>query len=198
MESARSQKFSTPLLARQSEAFTLVELMLAVAIMAALTGFLLPTFNNYTKNQNLKQAQEQLRSDLRNVQNKALNGAHSTTTITFGGTVYDIKYWGVRISNNASLGRYQLHYFISADTLASTCADSYAASPVRSISQGYYDFAEKIIPTSRLSNPCLFFSIRDGSVTAVNFLSLVEPIIYLSDGGSVSKTVVLNSAGLIF
>ena len=55
--------------------FTMIELLIVVAIMSILTGAILPGFNSYVTNQNLRQAQEQIKNDLRSTQIKALAGS---------------------------------------------------------------------------------------------------------------------------
>ena len=54
--------------------FTLIELLIVVTIMAVLTGALIPSFSKYIDNQNVRQALEQVKDDLRNTQNNALTG----------------------------------------------------------------------------------------------------------------------------
>lgn len=47
---------------------------MVVSIIAIIGGGIIPSFSQYLNDQNLKQAQEQLKSDLRTIQNKALTG----------------------------------------------------------------------------------------------------------------------------
>jgi len=44
-----------------SKGFTLVELMIVVGILAVVSGIMIPSFSGYTRNQTLKQAQENLK-----------------------------------------------------------------------------------------------------------------------------------------
>ena len=57
--------------------FTLIELLIVVSIISVLTGSILPSFNTYITNQNLRQAQEQVKNDMKSTQIKALAGAFS-------------------------------------------------------------------------------------------------------------------------
>ena len=71
-----------------SKGFTLVELMIVVGILAIVSGIMIPSFSTYTRNQTLKQAQENLKSDLRSAQNKALTGTGSDTLINGNPVLY--------------------------------------------------------------------------------------------------------------
>lgn len=87
--------------------FTLIELMIVVVIISIIAVSILPSFATYIRNQNLRQAQEQLRSDLRTAQNKALSGTLSDATVPGGALM---QFWGVQFTINS--GSYP--YFISA------------------------------------------------------------------------------------
>jgi len=56
------------------DGFTLVELLITITLIVALVGFSIPSFTNFTRGQNLRQAVKQLKTDLRSAQNKAVNG----------------------------------------------------------------------------------------------------------------------------
>ncbi|EKE00451.1 MAG: hypothetical protein ACD_22C00018G0001, partial [uncultured bacterium] len=92
-------------------AFTLIELMIVVGIIAILTSIMIPSFNFYIANQNLKQAQEQIKNDLRTVQNKALTGALSADASA-------PLYWGVKFTDNST----KYTYFTSHTADASGCS----------------------------------------------------------------------------
>lgn len=75
----------------KSLGFTLVELLMVVAIVAIISGTLIPGMADYVDNQNLRQAQELLKNDFRTVQNDALSGVGVQPTLN---------YWGVRFTSN--------------------------------------------------------------------------------------------------
>ncbi len=167
-------------LPKYSKGFTLIEILISVSILAILSAGIVPSFSGYIKNQNLKQAQEQLKSDLRSVQNRALTG--SLSDLELGTPTKRVAYWGVRFTNNSNI----YYYFIS--TGDSSCP------PANSQNQG----------NSTLSNDvkyfgdtgCLFFSIKNGDITTV---SLSSPLtLKYKSADSVNKTVIFNSAGLIY
>jgi|GEM_PF-3090466 len=54
--------------------FTLVELLVVIAVLAVVLAFSLPSFNDFTKSQYLTQAAEQVLGDLRSAQSRAQNG----------------------------------------------------------------------------------------------------------------------------
>lgn len=69
--------------------FTLLELLVVVGIIAALSGFLIPNFNGYIRDQNLRQAQDQVVTDLRSVQTKALTGVENDTNMASWMVMFD-------------------------------------------------------------------------------------------------------------
>lgn len=136
--------------ARTQTGFTLVEMLIAVSIIALLTGILIPSFTGYTKNQNLRQAREKLKSDLRTAQNNAMTGANSTT----------VDFWGIRFSDDGTT--YSL--FRSVDT--SDCA---TVDIVRNTMGNLPNDIATIF--SAAGNHCIYFSESTGDAsgqTAIN------------------------------
>lgn len=86
--------------------FTLIELLVVISIIAIITGAIVPNFNTYIKNQNLRQSGDQIKTDLRSIQNRALTGVG-----------YDIYkgYWGVKFDTGISTTRY---YYFTVDKTA--------------------------------------------------------------------------------
>lgn len=76
--------------------FTLLELLVVISIMAILTVIAVPSFNEYSKNQKLNDAANNLQSVLRQAQNNAQTG----TVCTIGGNTYTASSW--KIIFNAS------------------------------------------------------------------------------------------------
>src|SRR3989339_1397940 len=94
----------------RSSGFTLIELLIVVTIIVLVTGAAIPSFAGYVRNQTIIQATEQLKSDLRTAQNKAMTGASSTELISGN----PARFWGVRFSSGASdTGSNTYDYFIS-------------------------------------------------------------------------------------
>ena len=165
-------------LPKYSKGFTLLELLISVSIIGILAAGIIPSFNSYIKNQNIRQAQEQIKSDLRSIQNRALTGSSSTKLI--GGST--VKYWVARFATNS--GQYK--YYTSVNQDCSTISDP---SPVTAtIPNG--------IVFSGNSDKCLFFSFENGDISNVGESNLYVVISY--PDGSVSKKVHFNQAGLIY
>jgi len=118
--------------------FTMIELLIVVAIMSILTGAILPGFNSYVTNQNLRQAQEQIKNDLRSTQIKALAGSFSDDI--------NVKYWGVHFRPDS--GTYD--YFTSLNTTDPIlCTDSKLPSDLRYTGS---------------SHRCVFFNNDNGDI----------------------------------
>ena len=87
----------------KNKGFSFIELLIVVSLITLISGAALPGFNSYIKNQNLKQSAEQVSSDLRTVQNKALGGVLSSSEPR-------VAYWGASSSAESS--------FISSNTFS--------------------------------------------------------------------------------
>lgn len=77
--------------------FTLIELIVAVAIITSLAALAVPGLGSYLTGQNLTQSLEQVKSDLRTAQNNALTGTLASE---------DVGYWGVDFELGNSLYEY--------------------------------------------------------------------------------------------
>ena len=167
--------------------FTLVELLISITIIVIITVATVPSFAGYIKNQGLKQAQEQLKSDLRNVQNKALAGALSDTLVNGD----PVAYWAVRFS--AASNSYE--YFISDVATAGACPSG--AIPAAQL-QG-----NSSIPTGMevqsAGYKCLFFSMANGKITPINFTGSEVVVKYSgSSAGGDCRRLGFNTNGLIY
>jgi len=158
--------------------FTLIELLISVTIITIITAGIVPAFSNYIRNQNLKQAQEQLKSDLRTVQNKALTGALSDQTV--GGSGSLMKYWVIKFVNDSNI----YSYFIAA--VNTTCPN------IPPNNQGNGSFTSIIKVQS--SGGCLFFSVDDGGISGLS-----SPIVIgYSAEAKDERSVKFNPSGLIY
>lgn len=167
-----------------SNGFTLMELLIVVTIIAIITTAMVPSFAGYIKNQGLKQATEQLKSDLRTVQNKALTGASSDLLI--GGNA--AKYWGVRFSSGAgNTGSNVYEYFVSDNN--TTCPNAIPAAQA----QGSSNISDDLQIKFSGGYKCLFFDMASGGVTSVPAIANSELIV-----GKVGSTASGDCRRLIF
>lgn len=74
---------------RYSFGFTLIELLITVVIIALLTGLTIPYFQDFSKRQELQRGVEQVRTDLRTVQNRAVSGVDRKVDTT------EYFWWGI-------------------------------------------------------------------------------------------------------
>lgn len=133
-------------LSNNSKGFTLVELLITVTIITLLTSFLIPGFTRYSSNQAERQSREQIRNDIRSVQNNALSGVGSTTINT---------HWAIRFDDNS--GDYI--YFKTPDTTWGSCT-----SPIDTTTDSDLMPNNNVI---RNGTVCLFFSFENGDVTYI-------------------------------
>lgn len=76
-----------------SSAFTLIELLIVIAIIGVLSAISIPSFSTFTNNQRLSQAAKQVKNDLRSAQNRALSGVGGMAwgvNVSAGGTFYKL------------------------------------------------------------------------------------------------------------
>jgi prepilin-type N-terminal cleavage/methylation domain-containing protein len=160
--------------------FTLLELMIVVTIIGIISAGLIPAFSGYIKSQNLKQAQEQLKSDMRTIQNKALTGASSD--LKFGNTY--IKYWGIKFINSQST----YDFFVSIDT---TCPGSYVPNAYQG--KGSLGSNLKI----QNASGCLFFDMLNGDIVSSGISGNSAAVGYSTTAAEMRK-VFFNTSGLIY
>jgi prepilin-type N-terminal cleavage/methylation domain-containing protein len=173
--------------------FTLIELMVVIGLVAILSGAILPNFSTYINNQNRKQAQEQVKSDLRTIQNRALTGVGYTSTDT---------HWGIYFGVGSST--YSFLKIVGPIKDASTCIASTEKSNILPANH-----VIRTIPDPLNTNAfCVFFSFDNGDMTWVTDDGSVKTDcatngpspcnIYIgTPTGTTCSLVGLNSAGLI-
>jgi prepilin-type N-terminal cleavage/methylation domain-containing protein len=170
----------------ETNGFTLVELLIVVSIIIIVTASIVPSFAGYIRNQGVKQAQENLKSDLRNIQNKALTGALSDLQLGSN----PVKYWGVRFLPNS--GRYE--YFVSA--VSNTCPSG--VLPAQQL-QGYSDLVSGL-EVKVLGSQCLYFSLSNGDITASPAIIGNQLIVGYTESTASGdcRRVIFNTNGLIY
>src|SRR3989338_1168439 len=160
--------------------FTLVELLISVSIILILSGILIPSFSGYLNNQNVLQGAEQLKSDLRTVQNKALTRVGADT---------EAKYWGLKIASDSA----NKYYFFNSTNNAQADCDSGSTSTASVKLPG------DVIIRNCGTSFCVFFNMVNGDVNMVkpagtgsNRISLGYP-----NSGSNCRAVEVNSVGMM-
>lgn len=174
-------------LPKYSKGFTIIELLVSMSIIAIIAGGIVPTFSTYIRNQNLKQAQEQLKSDLRTVQNRALTGAFSDESIDG----LRIQYWGANFTSGSGNS---VTYFISTGT---SCPSLVGSDPpvigTDAIQQGEFTLPNDVNYYVSSGN-CMFFSLKNGDI----YGNLVSPIVLRFNADDKNSLQVnFNPAGLI-
>ena len=168
--------------------FTLIELLIVVTIMVLVTGAIIPSFSGYIRNQNLKQAQEQVKSDLRTAQNKALTGALSDQTINSN----PVTYWGVRFHPQTATDYNSYDLYVS-DTNTG-CPNSFVVGQLQETLQ-----LSRELNFKSNSYQCLYFSLSNGALNSLNFPSSHVLLGYTtSSNPGDCKKVVFNTNGLLY
>ena len=92
-----------------SPAFTLIELLIVIAIIGILAAISIPSFSTFTTSQRLSQAAKQVKNDLRSAQNRAINGVKDSA---------GRKVWGISFDGSNS---YVVFACSSLDRTTSPC-----------------------------------------------------------------------------
>lgn len=166
--------------------FTLVEIMVVVAIMGILMAGAIPTFNSYNKSQVLAQAVRSVRSDLRTVQNFSISGA-------------DGKVWGIHFT------------FLSRTYQFFKCTPGTPGSLINSRTEYRYDSnptaypdctlskAQDMSSTTRISSPDVDVAFESvGGEVYVNGAaagSVTQIIVDYASGSSSPKLVCVSQTG---
>ncbi len=158
---------------RSQSGFTLIELMVVISIIAIMFGIDLSSYNTFNRNQILQQAAENLRSDLRLAQNKALAGQKPVNQPTFcnGGTLI-----GYGFTINAF-----------SYSFAAYCSDGTVSAPVKSV-----DLAQKNVGLVYTAPKLIFLVLGRG----VDLGSSERQTITLNSAGQ-SRYIDVSPQGVI-
>ncbi len=171
-------------------AFTLIELLITVSLITIATAAIVPAFTGFLQGQNLPAAKIQLKSDLRNVVNKALTGSYSDQYLG----PKQVKYWGVKWRNATS----EYCYFI--DSQNTVCLD--AGLPAKDCRSTFHSFPSQHmtvlnLPSGVIFNSntgCVFFNISDGSSSCAGAGCTIQ----IKDTSTMkTDTVHIKSDGLV-
>jgi prepilin-type N-terminal cleavage/methylation domain-containing protein len=169
-------------LPKYSRGFTIIELLVSMSIITIIAGGIIPTFTSYIRNQNLIQAQEQLLSDLRTVQNRALTGALSNERLPDSSGEL-VRYWGVTFPSDSGSS---ISVFVSTtDAICPPAASTFE-------NQNQFTLPNDVLYFG--AGGCAFFDIKNGDITGT-----LDPPIQLKIKESDAPLIVnFNSAGLIW
>jgi len=158
-------------------AFTLFELLIVITMIVILSGAILPAFSNYINNQNVRQAAEQVKSDLRNAQNKALTGGASDDLINGEKPLY----WFVKFTVDTNTYR----FYTSVLNTSGVCTNPTG----NSIDQG---LSGQLPGNTKIgSSTCVFFSFADGGNASPS------TVYVKSSSSSTCGKVTISESGLI-
>jgi prepilin-type N-terminal cleavage/methylation domain-containing protein len=143
--------------------YTIIELIVVIAIMSVLLTLAIPAFQQFNAPQEFKTASQQIKSDLRVLQNKSVSGV---TVIRSGASTR--VFWSVRIMNNSS------SYEIAACEKSSANVDSYVQCTDKETIRLNSKF--RVSVSSAYTGHILQFSpvygrvaVYDGAVTSTDF-----------------------------
>jgi prepilin-type N-terminal cleavage/methylation domain-containing protein len=161
----------------RNSGFTLIELLVVVSLITIMTGGLIPSFTAYLDDQNLKQAQEAVKNDLRSVQNKALAGSLSDDPT--------VVYWGIEFTNGTSTGPYKYNYATSNQTNCTNLSNKSASEALP---------GSIVIRRGAGTSPfCVFFSVANGDLAGNGTVVVGK----FGETGDKCRQVTISANGLI-
>lgn len=176
-----------PLYNRSIKAFTLVELMISISIIAILTIAAIPTFSGFSRSQVLAQAFKSLKSDLRVAQSRSLSGA------TVSGNA---KAWGIHFDNGAS--QYQIIACSPAEDPSKYSEYLYSharcggGSPYKTVPLGSQVKINGFTPAGGSLD--IVFDSQNGSIYAQGIQQAASVSLSYTDGTG-TQTVTITSGG---
>jgi len=153
-----------------NKGFTLIELLISISVIVILTAIALPIFTTVGSNQSLVQNFENIKSDIKLSQAKALSGVVSGSN----------GYWGIRFI--CASGK-STSYLLGQPSVASNPLSDIVSGTQKSLTLGVY---------VQCSGPFQVVFSRGGIKPVSGGVSIV-----VSDGTNPSKTIVISSAGSI-
>ena len=161
-------------------AFTLIELLIVIAIVGILAAASIPVFSSFTNSQRLSQAAKQVKQDLRSVQNRAINGVEG-------------KAWGIEFvvgGSPASYTPFKCALNIDSGTGTCSCATGTRVNlPSKSLTSGTtFTAAETTVFDEVNGDVCASWSLlSSGSSTITLTLDGTPRAITVSAGGQITE-----------
>ena len=170
----------------KNRGFTLIELMVVVGIILIITGAAIPSLTSYMRNQAVRQAQQQIISDMRSTQVKALAGTLSDLKVD--GSL--IRYWGINFTEDSGV------YTIFVNSVEA-CGGNIRSTEY--LPEGSSDTLALKTVGGNVLPKCILFEMLDGDISDPNLSFETRTIVvrFSSDTGS-DKGVTFNRMGLIF
>lgn len=148
--------------------FTLVELLIVIAVIGILAASSIPVFSSYTSSQRLSQTAKNVKNDLRSAQNRAISGVEG-------------KAWGMSFNGSNS---YTI--FTCTSLSACTCNDQ-TNFTTKSLATGFEISSATIIFDAVSGDICANGSSLLGSTSFTITLSGVSRTITVSAGGKIEE-----------
>lgn len=197
-----------PNLKSVNKGFTLIEILIAVAIIGLISAISIPGFRNFNQGQELDSVKSRLYDDLRLAQSKANSSVVCPGAPTFVASMQSV--WSVEIQQN----RYINHYKCVNDSDVSNKREyigstekSFPSSNVRLSTSTcglsgsvpitpYVSFYSRSCPVG--STTCKSFEIRCGGETGTLYTSASPFEISLTNNQGTIQKIVISQGGAIY
>lgn len=194
---------------KSTKGFTLIEVLIAVSIIALIAAVSIPGFRNFNQGQELESLKSKLYNDLRLAQSKAnanvvcpgaptaVASLQSTWIVEVQALKYVTKYKCVNNSNAEDVKEYvgsedKLYPTSSSVKLSNSSCGLNGANPI----VPYISFSSRSCPTG--STTCKSFEIRCGGETG-SVYSASQPFeMTLTNAQNATRKIVISQGGAIY
>ena len=157
-----------------SSAFTLVELLIVIAVVGVLSAASIPVFSSFTNSQRLSQAAKDVKNDLRSAQNRAINGVEG-------------KAWGVNVVvDNTYYTMFKCPTSVSPNYTLANCS---SGSVQRNLPSGF------TIKNPDFAN--LTFDSANGNLYVDGVLQTSGDFSFQIDLSGSRRTIIISAGGKI-
>lgn len=172
-----------PTLHLKKPAFTLIELLITMSILAIMSAMVFPGLNNFAENQQVQQQTLNVVSDIELTKNKALAGAYTT------GSTPKPASWGIIFCSNSDSTSYRLRAYDTSGAISFGPNDLSSADIADKELEGGVIFSCAGSPTQltfeRLSGSPLP-SALPGPITISNSSGTIQRVISFSSQGRIN------------
>lgn len=156
--------------------FTLVEVLVVVTILMIISATVLPTFSSYIQKQNLNQSVENLLSDIRSMENKAISGVPNANGVS-------APYWGIYMPAGSNT-----YTVFSTLTEHTSCTVSVLPEHTGKLTQG----------ATFANTYCIYISTKNGALYYTSGLVTGSPTILIQDTNGNSMNINYSQSGLFY
>ncbi len=168
------------------QAFTLIELMIVISILAILMAATIPTFNSYNKGQIFSQDVRNVQNDLRTIQNFSLSGVAGRS-------------WGIQYQlNGNSYVIYNINYDPTATTYQYSGCNINICTTVKTVNLSNNTLISALSPINAANTLDVVFENETGKIFVNQGNAAAAITLDYAAGSSHPDNICLSAGGSIY